>query len=147
MVQPEPSTEQTLMRKEKINIPRVSRKCVGSCTLEWGQEQEQVGALAEAQQGPVTQGGQVSLQPWLRVAPSDRSESRRARDDQRGDSRACPFWNEWHRRDPCAVPEPLHWDGSGSTHPSPKRAAANFTLGLHLHQPCHGIPLLFEQKP
>lgn len=28
----------------------------------------------------------------------------------------------------------LHWDGSGSTHPSPQRAPANFTLGLHLYQ-------------
>lgn len=40
LVQPEPSTE---MRKEKINIHLVSRKCVGSCTLEWGQEQELLG--------------------------------------------------------------------------------------------------------
>lgn len=47
MVQPEPGTEQALMRKEKINIPRVSRKRVGSCTPEWGQEQEHMGALAE----------------------------------------------------------------------------------------------------
>lgn len=98
------------------------------------------GSGREAQQGSVTQGGHVSLQPWLGVAPSDRSESssRGARDDQRGDSRACPFWNEWHRRDSCAVsppaPEPPRWDGTGSTHPSPERAPANFSLWLCFYQ-------------
>lgn len=39
--------KQELMRKGKINIHTVRRKSVGSCTLGWGQEQEQLGALAQ----------------------------------------------------------------------------------------------------
>lgn len=36
LFQPEPGTEQALMRK-KINIHLVNKKCIGSCILKWGQ--------------------------------------------------------------------------------------------------------------
>lgn len=97
----------------------------------------------EAQQDPVTQGGHVSLQPWLRVAPRDRSESRGARDGQRGDSRACPFWNEWHRRDPCAVPA-LGWVWEHS--PIPTKGSSQFHPGASLvpaHRSSPAMKFLF----
>lgn len=74
LVQAECGTE---MRKEKINIHIVSRKCGGSCTLERAQEQELV------EHRPVTQGAQVSLQAWLRgLQGCVNTEG----------SRACPVW-------------------------------------------------------
>lgn len=89
LVQPEPGTEQALMRKEQINIHIVSRKCVGSCTLEWGQcgdrSRSTRGLLHRGSAGPCEprEATGHSLQLWLGVAPSDRSESssRGARDD------------------------------------------------------------------
>lgn len=84
MVQAEPGTEQALMRKGQINIHTVRRKRVGSCTLGWGQEQGHLRALEQRLSRALSsQGGHVSLQPCLGVAPRDRSESssRGARDD------------------------------------------------------------------
>lgn len=37
LFQPEPGTEQALMRKKKINIHLVTKKCIGSCIFKWGQ--------------------------------------------------------------------------------------------------------------
>lgn len=85
LVQPEPSTEQALMKKEKISTHRVSRKRVGSCTLEWGQEQEHGGLLHRGSAGPCDPREATfrcsSGSGW--VAPDDTSESssKGAKDD------------------------------------------------------------------
>jgi len=39
LFQPEPGTEQVLMRKKKINIHLV-KKCIGSCIFKWGQGED-----------------------------------------------------------------------------------------------------------
>lgn len=85
LVQPEPGTEQALMRKEEISTHRVSRKRVGSCTLEWGQEQERGGLLHRGSAGPGDPREATfrcsSGSGW--VAPDDTSESssKGAKDD------------------------------------------------------------------
>lgn len=45
LFQPEPGTEQTLMRKKKINIHQVNKKCIGSCILKWGQCEDRTGNM------------------------------------------------------------------------------------------------------